>query len=84
MLRSFVREEAGASLLEYGLLVALIAVVSIVAIRTLGTRIREVFLDVVAELNNAGVLSFGISCRPWADGADGGLRAPVLHLPFRR
>jgi len=55
MLRSFVREEAGASLLEYGLLVALIAVVSIVAIRTLGTRIREVFLDVVAELNNAGV-----------------------------
>jgi pilus assembly protein Flp/PilA len=55
MLRSFVREEAGASLLEYGLLVALIAVVSIVAIRTLGTRIREVFETVVAELNNAGV-----------------------------
>ncbi len=55
MLRSFVREEAGASLLEYGLLVALIAVVSIAAIRQLGTRIRDVFLDVVAQLNNAGV-----------------------------
>jgi len=55
MLRSFVREEAGASLLEYGLLVALIAVVSIVAIRTLGTRIRDVFQAVVAEMNNAGV-----------------------------
>jgi pilus assembly protein Flp/PilA len=55
MLRSFVREEAGASLLEYGLLVALIAVVSIAAIRTLGTKIQEVFLDVVAELNNAGI-----------------------------
>jgi pilus assembly protein Flp/PilA len=55
MLRSFVREEAGASLLEYGLLVALIAVVSIVAIRTLGTRIRAVFEAVVAELNNANI-----------------------------
>jgi len=55
MLRSFVREEAGASLLEYGLLVALIAVVSIVAIRTLGARIRDVFDAVVAAMNAAGV-----------------------------
>ena len=52
MLRSFVREEAGASLLEYGLLVALIAVVCIAAIRVLGTRIRDVFERVVNELNN--------------------------------
>jgi len=55
MLRSFVREEAGASLLEYGVLVALIAVVSIAIIRTLGTRIRNVFQTVVNELNNAGI-----------------------------
>jgi pilus assembly protein Flp/PilA len=55
MLRSFVREEAGASLLEYGLLVALIAVVSIAAIRTLGTKIRNAFDLVVGQLNNAGL-----------------------------
>ena len=55
MLRSFVREEAGASLLEYGLLVALIAVVSIAAIRVLGTRIRDVFDSVVAALDAANV-----------------------------
>jgi pilus assembly protein Flp/PilA len=55
MLRSFLREEAGASLLEYGLLVALIAVVSIAAIRTLGTRIQNVFQTVINNLNNAGI-----------------------------
>jgi Flp pilus assembly pilin Flp len=55
MLRSFVREEASASLLEYGLLVALIAVISIIAIRTLGARIRDVIEAVVAELNNANI-----------------------------
>jgi pilus assembly protein Flp/PilA len=55
MLRSFLREEAGASLLEYGLLVALIAVVSIAAIRTLGTRIQNVFQTVINNLNNSGI-----------------------------
>jgi pilus assembly protein Flp/PilA len=35
----FVREEEGASLVEYGLLLALIAVVCIAAVTTLGTSI---------------------------------------------
>jgi pilus assembly protein Flp/PilA len=36
-----VRDERGASLVEYGLLVALIAVVALVAIRTLGSNVSE-------------------------------------------
>jgi len=37
------REEEGATLAEYGLLLALIAVVCIVAITALGTRISTMF-----------------------------------------
>jgi len=40
------RDEAGASLVEYGLLVALIAVVCIVAIRLLGTKVSSNFSNV--------------------------------------
>ena len=55
MLRSFVREEAGASLIEYGLLVGLIAVVCVVGIRFLGTRINRLFFNLHDQMNNAGV-----------------------------
>ena len=41
------KEEEGATAVEYGLMVALIAVVIIVAVRALGTSISEKF-DVVA------------------------------------
>jgi pilus assembly protein Flp/PilA len=44
----FVRDEKGASLVEYGLLVALIAVVALIAIRTLGTNVSS-NLDNVAS-----------------------------------
>jgi pilus assembly protein Flp/PilA len=37
------KEEEGASLAEYGLLIALIAVVCIAAITLLGTSIRDMF-----------------------------------------
>ena len=39
--------ERGASAVEYGLLVALIAAVIIVVVTTLGTNIRDAFCDVV-------------------------------------
>jgi pilus assembly protein Flp/PilA len=39
----FVREEEGASLAEYGLLLALIAVVCIAAINVLGTKVSSMF-----------------------------------------
>jgi pilus assembly protein Flp/PilA len=42
-LNAFVRDEQGASLAEYGLLLALIAVVCIAAINVLGTAISSMF-----------------------------------------
>ena len=42
-LKKFVREEDGASLAEYGLLLALIAVVCIGAIAVVGTQISTMF-----------------------------------------
>jgi pilus assembly protein Flp/PilA len=44
------KDEAGASLVEYGLLVALIAVVAIVAIRLLGTKVSSNFSNVGGNL----------------------------------
>ena len=42
-LRGFIADESGASLVEYGLLVSLIAVVCIAAVTLLGTNVRDVF-----------------------------------------
>ena len=44
------KDEAGASLVEYGLLLALIAVVAIVAIKLLGERVSENFSNVANEI----------------------------------
>lgn len=43
--------EGGATAVEYGLIVALIAVVIIVAVATLGTQIRDGFCFVVTEIS---------------------------------
>ena len=48
----FVRDERGATMLEYGLLVGLIAIVAIGAIGALGTSLSGFFTDTTAELNN--------------------------------
>lgn len=44
------KSEKGASLVEYALLVALIAVISIVAIRTLGNTVSQQFSSVNAQI----------------------------------
>ena len=43
-------EEKGASLVEYALLVALIAVVAILAVQTLGTKISAQFSQLASTL----------------------------------
>jgi len=48
----FVRNEEGASLVEYGLLVGFIAVVCIVAVTALGTNISAMFTNVAGQLGN--------------------------------
>lgn len=51
--KALVRDE-GASAVEYGLLVALIAVVIIVAVAFLGTQLRSQFEEVGTSISNAG------------------------------
>jgi len=47
-----IRNEEGASLVEYGLLVGFIAVVCIVAVTALGTNISAMFTNVAGQLGN--------------------------------
>lgn len=42
----FARGEEGATMVEYGLMVALIAIVCITAITTVGTNLNSVFVDI--------------------------------------
>jgi pilus assembly protein Flp/PilA len=50
VMRRFRREDSAATMVEYGIMVALIAAVSIVIITTLGTRVRAAFQTVVTSL----------------------------------
>ena len=50
----FWSDEQGATAVEYGLVVALIAVVMIVAVKALGTAISTKFDMVATELDSAG------------------------------
>ena len=45
-----VREEEGASMVEYALLVALIAIIAIVAVALVGTRVTGVYNKVASTL----------------------------------
>lgn len=45
-------DENGASAVEYGLIVGLIAVVIIVAVSGLGKQLKAVFEDIAAKLQN--------------------------------
>lgn len=49
-LRLFVREEEGAALVEYAFLVALIAMVAIVVVATLGSRVSEKYSEFASKL----------------------------------
>ena len=50
VMKRFVREEEGASMVEYGLLLALIAVVLIGTLTTLGEGIQGMFSTVADEM----------------------------------
>ena len=47
---NFIKDEEGATMVEYGLMVALIAVVCIVAITAIGTNLNIVFDNVADAL----------------------------------
>jgi pilus assembly protein Flp/PilA len=44
------REEKGATMVEYGLMVALIAMIVIAGLLVLGPAINQLFLDVAAQI----------------------------------
>jgi len=52
-LRALVRNDEGQDLLEYALLVALIAIVCVLAVTTTGTNVAAIFDSIAAELGNA-------------------------------
>jgi pilus assembly protein Flp/PilA len=52
-MKDFGAAEDGVTMIEYGLLAALIAIVSIVAITTLGTTLQATFDDIAVKLGIA-------------------------------
>ena len=53
MLRKWLKDEEGQGMVEYGLIIGLIAVVVIVALVALGPKIRDMFDQVNDELDAA-------------------------------
>jgi pilus assembly protein Flp/PilA len=49
-LKTMIRDEEGATMVEYGLLVALIALVAIVGVTTLGTNLNKLFSTVAGSV----------------------------------
>jgi pilus assembly protein Flp/PilA len=50
----FVKDESGATAIEYGLIVALIAVVIITAVQTLGKNLSTAFNSVATTVSGTG------------------------------
>ncbi|WP_254700381.1 Flp family type IVb pilin [Trinickia violacea] len=48
--KAFLRDDEGATMVEYGLMVALIAIVCIGAVTTIGTNLNLVFSDIAAAI----------------------------------
>jgi pilus assembly protein Flp/PilA len=53
LIRRFVREEEGQGLVEYALIIGLIAVVAIAALTASGTQISAIFGNISGELSKA-------------------------------
>ncbi|HWI14792.1 MAG TPA: Flp family type IVb pilin [Burkholderiales bacterium] len=55
--RRFLREEDGVTAIEYGLIAALIAVVIIASVQSVGNNLNEVFNYISTKLNGALALT---------------------------
>ena len=49
---TWIKEEKGASMVEYALLVVLIAIIALVAIRLAGNEVSQTFSDIASNLSN--------------------------------
>ena len=54
MIKNFFKDEEGATMVEYGLMLALIAVVCITAVALLGTNLSTKFTSVASTVSGAG------------------------------
>ena len=50
LFRQFIREDEGQDLIEYAMLVALIALICIAAVRTVGTAVQTTFNNIGSQL----------------------------------
>lgn len=50
MIQRFAKQESGATAIEYGLIAALIAVVIIVAVTSVGTELSSTFTSIASKL----------------------------------
>ena len=50
----FLKDESGATAIEYGLIAALIAVVLVASLGALGTALDEKFTDIATKITDAG------------------------------
>jgi len=50
MLKSLIADESGATMVEYGIMVALIAALSIAVIKSLGSKVSNAFSSVDAKM----------------------------------
>jgi pilus assembly protein Flp/PilA len=59
MLKRFLKDQSGATMLEYAILAGLISIVAIGAITTAGQNVNTVFGDVSTALGNAATAAGG-------------------------
>jgi pilus assembly protein Flp/PilA len=52
-IKSLIRDESGATAIEYGLIAALVSVAGIVALGTMGDSLKAMFGEVSTQLNTA-------------------------------
>ena len=52
-MKAFLRDESGATAIEYGLIAALVSIAAIVAMGAMGNELGEMFNTVASELDNA-------------------------------
>ena len=53
-MKNFFKDESGQGMVEYGLIIALIAIAVITALTALGPKIGDIFDKATAELTKAG------------------------------
>jgi len=59
ILKQFIRDESGATAIEYGLIAALVSVAAVVALQTMGESLNSIFGVVSGKLSGAAAAAGG-------------------------